>query len=57
MGIFSILALLFILFYFGGWAIQAFIKYTVAVVVLVYGGIILIIAAIVKVLTRKKYDN
>ncbi len=57
MGIFGILALVFILFYFCGWAIQAFIKYTVAVVVFVYGGIILIIAAVVKVLTRKKHDN
>ncbi|MGK0551910.1 hypothetical protein ACSFB8_07465 [Enterococcus faecalis] len=54
MGILSILALLFVICYFGGWGIQAFVKYTVAAAVFIYGGIALIVVFISKLLTGLK---
>ncbi|MCV2505890.1 hypothetical protein [Melissococcus plutonius] len=53
MTIIGILALLFILLYFGGWGVQTFIKYTVAIAVFVYGGIALLILSLAKAVMRR----
>ncbi|MGK9296007.1 hypothetical protein [Melissococcus plutonius] len=53
MTIIGILALLFILLYFGGWGVQTFIKYTVAIAVFVYGGIALLILSLAKAIMRR----
>ncbi len=53
MTIIGILALIFVICYFGSWGIQTFIKWTVAVAVFVYGGIALIIISVVKAAVRR----
>ncbi|AIM25767.2 hypothetical protein MEPL11_3c00440 [Melissococcus plutonius] len=56
MTIIGILALIFVILYFGGWGIQTFIKYTVAIAVFVYGGIALILMSIAKALVRRNKE-
>lgn len=56
MTIIGILALIFVILYFGGWGIQTFIKYTVAIAVFVYGGIELILMSIAKALVRRNKE-